>query len=191
MTKPAALHSKQDTPMNKSCDIDRLYKAYREKLLAFILGKVGDQSLAEDILHETMLKMNTCFELGKTCQSPKAYMFQIANFTIADHFREKKKGIPAFTEEKAISSELNEEMANCLQVFLKELPAKYQQAVQMADIEGIPQKKIAEKMGISLSGAKSRVQRGREQLKALFVKACNIRADRYGNVMECEEKNCG
>ena len=44
---------------------------------------------------------------------------------------------------------------------------------------------IAEKLGISLSGTKSRIQRGRQQLKDLLLNSCQIETDRFGNVTSC------
>jgi RNA polymerase sigma-70 factor (ECF subfamily) len=45
--------------------------------------------------------------------------------------------------------------------------------------------------GISLSGMKSRVQRGRQQLRRMFEDCCAIALDARGHVIECEPRGCG
>ena len=53
------------------------------------------------------------------------------------------------------------------------------------DFEGMSQKEYADRLGISISGAKSRVQRAREKLKDLILKCCDYQFDKYGNVIKC------
>ena len=64
------------------------------------------------------------------------------------------------------------------------LPEPYRAAVALADVEGLGRQEIADRLGLSLSGAKSRVQRGRQQLRAMFLDCCNVERDGRGNVME-------
>jgi RNA polymerase sigma-70 factor, ECF subfamily len=45
-------------------------------------------------------------------------------------------------------------------------------------------------LGISLSGAKSRVQRARKKLKELLLECCHFEFDRYGTVFDYHPKNC-
>ena len=77
--------------------------------------------------------------------------------------------------------------------FKKNLAPKYQEALQLVDIEGITQVELAHRLGISISGAKSRVQRGRQQLKQKLIDCCPVKTDQYGNILEIEHKNgqCG
>jgi RNA polymerase sigma-70 factor (ECF subfamily) len=74
----------------------------------------------------------------------------------------------------------------------------YRQAVQLSEIEGLPQQEVADRLGLSLSGAKSRIQRGRLMLKDELERCCRFEFDRRGNVMDYEPRpertvcrNCG
>ncbi len=58
----------------------------------------------------------------------------------------------------------------------------------MAELEGLTQKKIAADLGISLSGAKSRVQRARGKLKEMILDCCHVEADKYGNILDYQPK---
>jgi RNA polymerase sigma-70 factor (ECF subfamily) len=59
------------------------------------------------------------------------------------------------------------------------------------DIEGVTQRSAAEDEGISLSGMKARVQRGRRRLKEILLESCRIEIDRRGGVMDCEGRQGG
>ena len=83
---------------------------------------------------------------------------------------------------------LNEMVGIWLEEFKKDLDPKYQEALQLVDIEGISQVELAHRLGISVSGAKSRVQRGREQLKQKLIDCCPVKTDQYGNILEIQTK---
>ena len=74
-----------------------------------------------------------------------------------------------------------------------QLPEKYQQALRLAEIEGLPPWAIADRLGLSLSGAKSRIQRGRALLKRELEACCRFEFDRRGNLMDVIPKpgRCG
>lgn len=67
---------------------------------------------------------------------------------------------------------------------VESLPEKYRQALVMTGFEGISQKALAESLGISFSGAKSRVQRAREQVKEKLLEYCHLEFDRMGQIVE-------
>lgn len=176
--------------MKRHCDIQTLYNDFGSKLKSYILHKVNDNYLAEDILHDTFIKMDNCCKQSRNCDSPKSYLFQVANNTIADHYRKSKKNATIPQDDTNFDDNFIEELLHCLTPFLEQLPDKYKEALLLADIEQKPQQEIADQLNISLSGAKSRIQRAREKLKELFMKACHIQADKYGNIIACEDKNC-
>jgi RNA polymerase sigma-70 factor (ECF subfamily) len=66
------------------------------------------------------------------------------------------------------------------------LPQTLRDAVRMYEIDGLSQSEIAKRLGISLSGAKSRVQRGRRQLEQVLGNSCQLDLDRRGNVISCK-----
>jgi RNA polymerase sigma-70 factor (ECF subfamily) len=80
---------------------------------------------------------------------------------------------------------------------ITELPEPYREAVQLTELEGLTQQELATRLGISLSGAKSRVQRGRAMLKDMLLECCRFEFDRRGGIVGCEPrkkaacKECG
>jgi RNA polymerase sigma-70 factor (ECF subfamily) len=87
-------------------------------------------------------------------------------------------------EDETAPGNLNEEILPCLVSAIDELPEGYRRALTQADLEGRTQKEVAGELGLSLSGAKSRVQRARRKLKAALLSCCHFELDRLGNVLD-------
>jgi RNA polymerase sigma-70 factor, ECF subfamily len=69
------------------------------------------------------------------------------------------------------------------------LPDGYRRAIELTDLEGLTQAAAAERLGLSLPGAKSRVQRGRARLKDMLLRCCEIETDRRGRVIAFEARD--
>jgi RNA polymerase sigma-70 factor (ECF subfamily) len=174
------------------CDIHSIYQQYSTHLLAFIRQQIKDESTAEDILQEVFLKaMESCLR-DTEIRNLKSWLFFVARNTIVDYFRLQNKIIQ---EEDYIN--LNHMNSPVFQQILSEdisdminlLPDEYGLPLKLSDIDGIPQKEIAERLNISLPGAKSRIQRARKKLKDLFFECCDMEFDAQGNIVSCEIKN--
>ena len=94
--------------------------------------------------------------------------------------------------QESIENSVNEEtskLAECIVPFVNKLPPKYKEALTLTEFENYSQNELAEHLGISYSGAKSRVQRAKVKLKKLFEDCCNISYDKYGNIIEYHSRN--
>jgi RNA polymerase sigma-70 factor (ECF subfamily) len=91
--------------------------------------------------------------------------------------------------EPELSDTARQDIDNCLMPMIWNLPDTYREAVMLSEIEGQTQKEVAEKIGISVSGAKSRVQRGRGMIKDMLLDCCKFEFDHQGNVMDYERKD--
>jgi RNA polymerase sigma-70 factor, ECF subfamily len=83
----------------------------------------------------------------------------------------------------------NRELATCLLPMLEKLPEAYREVLELVEIQGVSQRVGAETLGISISGTKSRVQRGRQKLKAMLLACCQVRLDSMGNILEYKSDN--
>ena len=108
----------------------------------------------------------------------------IARHAIIDHYRalgrrrEMPAGLAADLEAHQSSStrttasedsgQLRRELAGCLRPMIERLSGEYRQAVVLVDLERLTQQAAATQLGLSLSGMKSRVQRGRRQSKGML-----------------------
>jgi RNA polymerase sigma-70 factor, ECF subfamily len=68
------------------------------------------------------------------------------------------------------------------------LPSPYKEALTLTELQGVTQLAAAKLLGLSTSGMKSRVQRGREKLRELLESNCNIALDVRGGVIACEPR---
>ena len=69
---------------------------------------------------------------------------------------------------------------------IAQLPDRYRDAVRMSELEGLSQQAVADRLHLSLSGAKSRVQRGRAKLRQILDACCSFEFDRRGNLLDCQ-----
>ncbi len=172
----------------------KLWDQYSNRLLRFILSRVADQDEAEDILQEVFIRIHQhlcCLpELGKM----QSWIYQIARNLIIDHYRGRRElvEIPEDLQEEAESHEEDAEMEISLSLreIVDELPEPYRQALLLTEFEGMRQKELAEYLGISFSGAKSRVQRAREKVRDLLLACCHFELDRRGKIINYYARCC-
>jgi RNA polymerase sigma-70 factor (ECF subfamily) len=159
-----------------------------EVLRGFIRSKVKDSNIAEDLLQETLIKIHLNIHRLKSKEKLMNWAFQIARNVIIDHYKASKRvsvfEIPVPKEEECSESSFTQDLAIWIPEAIKLLPERYRQAIYLTEIEGMTQKEMAEKLGLSISGAKSRVQRGREKLKDIILQCCEVVTDKYGNVLD-------
>src|SRR6185436_14756979 len=86
---------------------------------------------------------------------------------------------------------LQSDLGECVALFVSRLPSPHREAITLTELEGLTQKDAAEMLGISLSGMKSRVQRGREKIRDMFEACCSISVDGRGRVVDCEPRDLG
>jgi RNA polymerase sigma-70 factor (ECF subfamily) len=181
-------------PMEQSNNnsIESIWIKYYDQLLNFILKRVSDKATAEDILQNVFLKIISNIDTLHDSTKLKNWLFQITRNAIIDHFRKPIKtesiysDLPEEADEK--ESELMEEVGNWISPFIGRLPKKYQEALNLSELDGMSQKDLATHLGISYSGAKARVQRGRAMLKKELMECCHFHSDKYGSILDVNPK---
>jgi RNA polymerase sigma-70 factor (ECF subfamily) len=172
---------------------EQTWHEMNQQLRGFFRRRVGDDQLAEDLLQETFLRIHNGLVSLEDRERLGAWVYRIARNTLVDYLRKGTTAREIPTEdltliEKPFEETANEDVARWLGQMVQRLPAKYQAAVELAEFKGISQREVSERLGISLSGAKSRVQRGREQLKDLLVQCCRWELDRQGGVVDYQPR---
>lgn len=161
----------------------------QQELKSFVYRKVKDKALAEDIVQDVFLKVHAKLGQLKDSEKVSSWIYQITRNTITDYYRSKSKSI-LFQDLDWDSDHqlLNDCVSGCLQEMLLTLPEKYREAIALTEIENLSQTNLAERLNISYSGAKSRVQRARQMLRDKMEEQYNIKMDAYGNVIVCENR---
>ena len=179
--------------------VSQVWDESRRRLRNFIGRRVKNEADAEDILQDVFFKIYQNIDKLRDPEKIYPWVFQTTRNAITDHYRSNLADFTGvYDDGKAFGFEpedtfLQEEVLNCLEPMIGELPAKYREALMLADIKGLTQKELSEKLDISLSGAKSRVQRGREKLKDVLLDCCLVEFGRSGKVVEFEpqKRDCG
>jgi len=176
--------------------VEHIWRTYHKQLLSFIQKRVSDSSMADDILQEVFIKIHTRIDSLQENTKIKAWLFQITRNTIIDYYR-KANSLKEASDELIDLEDENDPLAlqdiqTCIIPMIKSLPEDYQEALFMTELNGLSQKLLAEKLQISYSAAKSRVQRGRFLLKEALSNCCSFEHDSKGRLINYEKKtpNC-
>ncbi|MBT8202549.1 MAG: sigma-70 family RNA polymerase sigma factor, partial [Acidimicrobiia bacterium] len=123
------------------------------------------------------------------------WLYQITRNTITDHYRKRRLDRAPLDAvdppEPDNEPDAAERLAAGLQPMIEQLPDKYRSALMLTEFDGLTQAQMGERLGLSISGAKSRVQRAREMLKADLLACCHFEFDTRGRVIEYEaQRRC-
>ena len=171
-----------------------VWDRYAHRLRSFILSRVRSEHDAEDVLQDVFYKIHRNIDSLKAQDKMESWVYRIARNAIVDHYRSRTKFIPlagetpdheARTDDR---EETPEDLLACLKPMIEDMPEKYRQAINLAEYGGLTQKEVAEKLGLSLSGAKSRIQRARGRLKEMLLKCCHFEFDRMGKILDYQPK---
>lgn len=172
------------------------WAAYRAELLRFVRRRVDDADAAEDLVHDVLLRALAPGGGPRDASRLRPWLFQVMRNALVDHYRARRPHLPLPDDlaapEGDAAAATRAELARCMAPLLDALPPAYRAALEMAEMRGLPQREVAAALGISLSGAKSRVQRGRARLDALLHACCRIERDARGAPRDVERRSrCG
>ena len=165
---------------------------FAPRLRAFIRRRVRNDTIADDLAQETLLKVYRSRATLRDGTKLEAWLYRIARGTIIDHYRRQR---PAEELPAALAGERPDEIAALrarvmisMKKFLEELPEAYREPVRLAELEGLPLARIALRLDLSLTAVKSRVRRGRAMLKKKLQDCCRFEFDRLGQVIGFERR---
>ena len=178
-------------------------------LRAFIGRRVRNQADVDDLVQRVFLQMVKGLASLRDPERLHAWVYRTARNVIVDYYRSSStrrevasggaEELAAASGESQDSSPDDEraalqELAACMTPMIRQLPPAYRQAVTLADLEGVNQADAAERAGVSISGMKSRIQRGRQQLKSVLEECCRVQLDRRGTIVGYDPRksdSCG
>jgi RNA polymerase sigma-70 factor (ECF subfamily) len=165
-----------------------IWNEFSGKLRGFILKRISEPADAEDILQDVFVKLHTRIDTLRDSSRLAPWLYRIARNTIVDHYRARQPVVP-MPETLTIDDEPDEsdaatDIASGLVGMVASLPDRYQQAIVLSEFEGLTQQETADRLGLSLSGAKSRVQRGRDMLRDQLLDCCHFEFDRQGRPID-------
>ena len=168
----------------------QVWASYSEDLKRFIISKVKETAIADDILQDTFIKIHTKLHTLKDITKLKSWCFTVARNSILDYWKSKNKTfeIANFEDDTEIAENLHTEK-DCLRGILKNLPKKYRDPLFLSDIKGLKQQEVANQLKQSLPTTKSQIQRARKLIAKGFIDCCGFSLNKKGNLVgEIQEK---
>lgn len=168
---------------------------------AFVARRVRDAHAADDLAQDVMLKVQAQLATQPPAEEKlDGWVFRVARNAVIDHYRARRDASPIDAAD-AVAAEDDvqtpaAELSLCVRQIIQRLPSEYAEALTLTDLEGLSQQQLADRIGLSLSAAKSRVQRGREKLQAMILDCCDLERNRAGAVVDYQTtprtpKYCG
>jgi RNA polymerase sigma-70 factor (ECF subfamily) len=187
----------------------QIWAEFGERLRAFIGRRVDSEADADDILQDVFLRIHRRAGTVEHSERLVSWLFQVTRNAIADFYRSsvRRREFPVgetpdldaswqhardgVDDSDVASPEVRHELAACLGPMMAQLSPLYREAVTLIDLDELPQKEAAARSGITISGMKSRVRRGRQALEQLFHDCCQIETDATGQIMDYQPRGTG
>jgi RNA polymerase sigma-70 factor, ECF subfamily len=173
---------------------EHVWEEFHASLQQFIRRRISDEATAEDVLQDVFLRIHQHIDTLKDVRRLEGWIYQITRNAIIDAYRSSRHET---TLEAAEMLDLPEELPDvdvvsellpCVRAMVRNLPDLDRQALVLTEYQGLTQKELAERLGLSFSGAKSRVQRAREKLKQQLLDCCHFELDRRGHILDYQPR---
>ncbi|NIN68158.1 MAG: RNA polymerase sigma factor SigZ [Anaerolineae bacterium] len=174
--------------------LESVWNQFSSQLRAFIRARVRDEQTAEDLLQEVFLRIHAKMGTLRDMTKLESWIYQITRNAIIDYYRAQRptSDLPEIPVpwEDSHEEELVTRLAADVRDMAETLPDPYREAFMLTSYSGLSQKELAERLGLSYSGAKSRVQRARQKVKDMLMTCCHFEFDRRGMVIDYHEPHC-
>jgi len=176
---------------------ERVWEEFHTPLQQFIRRRVSDEATAEDVLQDVFLKIHQHLEALKDVRKLEGWIYQITRNAIIDAYRGSRPTTTLEAAEVLDLPDLPEELPDddvvsellpCVRAMVRNLPELDRQALVLTEYQGLTQRELAERLGLSFSGAKSRVQRAREKLRQQLLECCHFELDRRGHIIDYQPR---
>ncbi len=150
-----------------------LIERHKHKIFGFILSKIQDRNLAEDVFQDTFIKVIRTLKKGKYNEEGKflPWVMRIAHNLIIDHFR-KNNRMPKFDTKSDFdifsvvrdedlnieSSIIKEQIETDVKSLIYELPDDQREVLEMRIYREYSFKEIAYKTNVSINTALGRMR---------------------------------
>ncbi len=172
---------------------DTLWDQTHQRICRFVCSRVSNDQDAEDILQDVFLRIYHQLNTVHEDRRLESWMYQIARNRIIDHYRSRRQWVElseTLAEDEDAAEETMEDLLSSLRQAIASLPESYREALVQADLQGIAQQDLAVKLGISLPGAKSRVQRARQKVKEAILRCFDFEFDPRGQIVDYRQHCC-
>ena len=178
----------------ESVNLETMWNTYCCRLLGFLRSRVADDADAEDLLQEVFIRVHHNLCCLPQAEKLDGWIYQIARNLVIDHYRKRHATVelpPDLSDEAGFDEEdRSTQLSLSLRDMVKELPGVYREAIELTEYQGLSQVELADKIGLSVSAAKSRVQRARGKLRVMILACCHVELDLRGKVIDYYDRCC-
>jgi RNA polymerase sigma-70 factor (ECF subfamily) len=164
--------------------VTRAWHQHLDELRGFLTKRLADQSRVDEILQSVFERVLLKREAFCRLDNPRAWLFTVTRHALVDLWRRERQAEPLPADLAASESEAEPlaALAPCVSRVWGELSQDEQAILHLVDLEGVSQNELAERLGLSPTGARSRVQRARKRLSQILVQRCQVQFDAQGRV---------
>lgn len=172
----------------------------RSRLRSFVARRVSaDDATHDDLVQEILLRLHRGLPRLRESERLDAFAYQVARNAITDHFRKSRHReepvAPETLDERLGAEDRNgddpeaagrAQLAGCLRPLIERLDADYREALLLTDLGELSQAEGARRLGLSAPGMRSRVQRGRAQVREALGQCCQVELDAAAQIDRVE-----
>ncbi len=166
--------------------LTRAWTQHEPELRGWARHRMSSRPDVEDLLQDLFLKALRQGDRFCSIQNARAWLFEVARNTLADRLRVARSTVELpddLTSPEEIPDTVDS-LTACLPRVLSELSTEDREAITLCDLQGMAQADYASAKGISVSAAKSRIQRARLRVKRQMTVACQVQLDASGHVQD-------
>ena len=168
------------------------WEVLADRLGGFIARRLPAQEV-DDVLQDVLLRIHRNARDLTDEHHFGAWVYSIAKNAIVDSLRRKRISTVELTEETEPEHPPDEPgdapLLDCVAPFVARLPSPYREAITLVELRGLTQLQAAGIAGVSLSGMKSRVQRGRRLMRGMLEQCCQLTIDTRGRVFDAQRRD--
>ena len=171
------------------------FREFRDPLRRYIAKRLSNHEEVEDVLQDVFVRVMKNEKSFQSTRLPIAWLYTVTRSVLIDHYRSQSRNpVQTWPDSKAediptLPEQPETDFGECVLPLVYKLPNKYREAVEFVDLQGGRQTELAAKNGLSVSAAKSRVQRGRKMLKDSVLDCCHVELDNLNHVISMDRTN--
>ena len=190
-------------PVAPGPDLESVWHAFRTRLRSFVAGRVPRAADGDDIVQTVFLRLHQSLPALRDAERVHAWLYRTARRAIADHYRapQRRREVAAGgLSELEVMAEADIPPADaddflafaaCVAPMVETLPAAYREAIVLADLREVRVADAARAAGITLTAMKSRVRRGRQQLRRMLIECCDPETGPAAGRCASPDSRCG
>ena len=178
-----------ESAASSTTEVLSLWSQHEVELRRWLAARAPAPGEVDDLLQEVFIKTLRQGQRLKAVAQPRAWLFEVTRNTLIDRLRSLHDHQPLpddledWPAQPVDTPATVDSLAQaCLPRVLSELDPQDREAIELCDLQGMPQAEYARIKGLGLPAAKSRVQRARRRMREHMTQACQVRFDDAGRV---------